>query len=59
MMSVRIVLLCGVLVILAASLIFPPLGHRRFVWILWCASLVPGFLAYKWLTTPAFAWVKG
>jgi len=43
----------------AASLLFPPIGHRRFVWALWCASLVPALFAYKWLTAPVFAWGKG
>ena len=48
---------CGVLVASALSLLFPPIGHRRFVWVLWCASLMPAFLAYKWLTAPVFSWV--
>ena len=59
MMEVPIVLLCGVPVVWAASLLFPPIGHRRFVWALWCASLVPALFAYKWLTAPVFAWGKG
>jgi len=59
MVEVLIVLLCGVPLAWAASLLFPPIGHRRFVWALWCASLVPALFAYKWLTAPVFAWMKG
>ena len=59
MTEVPIVLWCGVLMAWALSLVFPPIGHRRFVWVLWCASLVPTLFAYKWLTAPVFAWVKG
>ena len=59
MIEVPIVFCCGVLVAWAASLHFPPIGHRRFVWALWCASLLPAFFAYKWLTAPVWALVKG
>ena len=59
MMEVPIVLLCGAPVVCGASLLFPPIGHRRFVWALWCASLLPAFFAYKWLTAPVWALVKG
>jgi len=58
-MEVPVVVLCGVPVVWAMSLGFPPLGHRRFLWALFCASLVPTFLAYKWLTAPVLLWVKG
>jgi hypothetical protein len=57
MIEVPIVLLCGVLVAWTLSLFFPPIGHRRFVWVLWSASLVPALFAYKWLTAPVFSWV--
>ncbi len=59
MIEVPIVLWCGVIVAWAGSLVFPPIGHRRFVWALWCASLLPTLFAYKWLTAPVFAWGKG
>ena len=57
MIEVPIVLWCGVLGAWALSLLFPPIGHRRFVWVLWGASLVPALFAYKWLTAPVFSWV--
>ena len=44
MIEMPIVLWCGVLVAWAGSLLFPPIGHRRFVWALWCASLLPALL---------------
>ena len=59
MIELPIVLWCGVIVAWAGSLVFPPIGHRRFVWVLWCASLVPALFAYKWLTAPVLAWGKG
>ena len=59
MIEVPIVLLCGVPVAWALSLIFPPVGHRRFVWALWCASLVPALFAYKWITAPVSTLGKG
>ena len=59
MTEVPIVLWCGVFAAWALSLLFPPIGHRRFVWALWCASLLPAFFAYKWLTAPVWALVKG
>ena len=57
MIEVPIVLWCGVVVAWAVSLLFPPIGHRRLVWVLGCASLVPALFAYKWLTAPVFSWV--
>ena len=59
MIEMPIALWCGVLAAWALSLLFPPIGHRRFVWVLWCASLLPAFFAYKWLTAPVWALVKG
>ena len=59
MIQVPIELWCGVLIACALGLLFPPIGHRRFVWVLWCASLVPALFAYKWVTAPVFAWGKG
>ena len=57
MIEVPIVLWCGVVGVWALGLLFPPIGHQRFVWVLWCASLVPALFAYKWLTAPVFSWV--
>ena len=59
MIEMPIVLWCGVLAAWALSLLFPPIGHRRFVWVLCCASLLPALFAYKWLTAPVWALVKG
>jgi len=56
MIEVPMVFWCGALGTWAVSLLFPPIAHRRFVWVLWCASLVPAFLAHKWLTAPVFSW---
>ena len=59
MIEMPVVLWCGVLLAWALGLLFPPIGHRRFVWALWCASLLPAFFAYKWLTAPVWALVNG